>query len=85
MRKINIKDIAEESWTSPKEKFGGASGREESASVIEILVGHRNWRSVQFGMLLRTFDQGVPLCPGETALTGDSEKSRSRSLGDKQS
>jgi hypothetical protein len=25
MRKINIKDIAEESWTSPKGKFGGAS------------------------------------------------------------
>jgi uncharacterized cupin superfamily protein len=25
MRKINIKDIAEEPWTSPKGKFGGAS------------------------------------------------------------
>jgi hypothetical protein len=25
MRKINIKDIAEESWTSPKGKFAGAS------------------------------------------------------------
>jgi hypothetical protein len=25
MRKINIKDIAEESWTSPKGTFGGAS------------------------------------------------------------
>ena len=25
MRKINIKDIAEEFWTSPKGKFGGAS------------------------------------------------------------
>jgi uncharacterized cupin superfamily protein len=25
MRKINMKDIAEESWTSPKKKFGGAS------------------------------------------------------------
>ncbi len=25
MRKINVKDIAEESWTSPKGKFGGAS------------------------------------------------------------
>jgi uncharacterized cupin superfamily protein len=25
MRKINLKDIAEESWTSPKGKFGGAS------------------------------------------------------------
>ena len=25
MRKINIKDIPEESWTSPKGKFGGAS------------------------------------------------------------
>jgi hypothetical protein len=25
MLKINIRDIAEESWTSPKGKFGGAS------------------------------------------------------------
>jgi hypothetical protein len=25
MRKINIKDIAEESWISPKGKFAGAS------------------------------------------------------------
>jgi len=25
MKKINIKDIPEESWTSPKQKFGGAS------------------------------------------------------------
>ncbi len=25
MRKINVKDIAEETWTSPKGKFGGAS------------------------------------------------------------
>jgi uncharacterized cupin superfamily protein len=25
MKKINLKDIAEESWTSPKGKFGGAS------------------------------------------------------------
>ncbi|HXM27016.1 MAG TPA: hypothetical protein VN957_13430 [Chthoniobacterales bacterium] len=25
MRKINIKDITEESWTSPKGKFAGAS------------------------------------------------------------
>jgi hypothetical protein len=27
--------------------------------------------------------KGVPSAPGDTAVTGDSEKSRSRSLGEK--
>jgi hypothetical protein len=36
------------------------------------------------GVSLRTFDQRRSLCPG-AAVTGDSEKSRSRSLGDKPS
>jgi hypothetical protein len=33
MRKINTKDVAEELWTSPKGKFGGA-GREISVGVV---------------------------------------------------
>jgi len=42
MRKINIKDIAEDSWTSPKGKFAGASkslsivlGRKESLTDLQ--------------------------------------------------
>jgi hypothetical protein len=38
------------------------------------------------GVLLRTFDQSRSLCPRATqTVTGDSEKSRSRSVGDKPS
>ncbi len=36
MRKVNTKDIAEETWSSPKGKFGGAS-REISGRIGDVL------------------------------------------------
>jgi uncharacterized cupin superfamily protein len=44
MRKINIKDIAEESWTSPEGKFGGASKEISKALGHKPLSTHLNER-----------------------------------------
>jgi len=51
MRKVNTRDIAEESWTSPEGKFGGASKEIYVASGVAAVHGPERASSAFVGIM----------------------------------